>query len=152
MHKGIVSNNLFAYCDNNPVNKIDSKGNSALVIGAVNWWNPIGWVIGAIAAVVVVYTCVEIGIKAGKAISQIAKSKRTKIPSKLKKGDKVKTPTSHSSEFTKNKGGTFTHKKTGWKFGKSKDGHYGGDYWHAAPKNAKTGDYYNIGPKGNILG
>ena len=108
---GVVSNNLFAYCDNNPVNKTDRNGSFALAIGAVNWWNPIGWVIGAIAAVVLIYTCVEIGIRAGKAISQISKNKRTKIPSKLKSGSKVKTPTSHSSEFTKNKGAPIHIKK-----------------------------------------
>lgn len=26
----MVSNNLFAYCDNNPVNKADSNGNAAI--------------------------------------------------------------------------------------------------------------------------
>lgn len=44
MHKGIVSNNLFAYCDNIPVNKIDESGLiAANVIGAV-----IGGIVGAV--------------------------------------------------------------------------------------------------------
>lgn len=80
------------------------------------WWNPVGWLVGAFVAVVVIYTCVQIGIVAGKAVAQIAKSKRSKVPNKLKNGNKVKTPNSNPSEFQKNKGGTYTYKKTGWIF------------------------------------
>ncbi len=153
-----LSTNTFAYCDNNAINKNDSNGKFAAAAGALtgvalaNSWNPVGWVIGIFVAAVVVVTCVAIGIQNGKAIPQKAKSKRTKIPSKLKKGKKVKTPSTDKSEFGKPKKGIYTHKKTKWKFGKSKDGHFNGEpHWHAAPDNAKTGDYYNISLDGTIL-
>lgn len=141
------------YSNNVPTAKtLVSAVEMALVaVGTVNWWNPVGWIMWGIAAVVLIWTCVEIGIKAGKAVPQLSKGKRTKIPGKLKSGDKVKVPTTHGREFTKNKDDTYTHKKTGWKVGKAKDNHYGGEHWHAAPNKAKTGDYYNVGPNGNIL-
>ena len=41
---GVVSNNLFAYCDNNPVNNVDSTGHiAANIVGAV-----IGAIVGAV--------------------------------------------------------------------------------------------------------
>ena len=151
-----IGSNLYAYCLNNPVMNSDPSGHSSGVaimgglwaLGGSNSWNPFGWVI---IGVVTIVSCVAIGIWAGRAIAQLKANKRTKIPSGLKNGNKVKTPSSHSGEFTKNKDGTYTHKKTKWRMGKAKDGHYRGDHWHAAPKNGKTGDYYNIGPDGKIL-
>ena len=151
-----VDSNLYAYCLNNPVMYSDFNGHMAgtavlgglWIFGGSNSWNPLGWIILGFVAVV---SCVAIGIRAGKAISQIKANKRTKIPSGIKTGNRVKTPKSHPGEFTKNKDGTYTHKKTKWRIGKAKDGHYGGDHWHIAPNNAKTGDYYNIGPDGTIL-
>ena len=61
------------------------------------------------------------------------------------------TPASHKGEFSDKKRGKYTHKKTKWKFEKSKDGHYNGEHWHAYPENAQTGDYYNISPDGRVL-
>ena len=74
--------------------------------------------------------------------------KKTKIPSKLKVGNKVKTPDSHPSEFQKNKDGTFTHKKTKWIFKKD---FMHKDHWDASPKNGKQGDYQKISFDGRIL-
>ena len=81
---------------------------------------------------------------------QLKEKKRTKIPNKLKDGDKIKTPTDYGDEFTY-KNGTYTHKKTGWKVKKSKDKHYGEEHWHYSPKNGKTGNYYNVDKTGKII-
>lgn len=74
---------------------------------------------------------------------------KTEIPSKLKQGEKVKTPNTHPNEFTK-KGSKYIHNKTKWEFQKDKSGHRG-EHWDVSPKNGKTGDYYNISPDGRIL-
>ena len=150
-----LGGNLFAYCSNNAVMGYDPSGEfvcatSLALTAGTNFWNPVGWVLGALLAVAIVVTCVGIGIKAGQAIAQLSKNKRTKVPEKLKDKGKVKTPTSHPGEFTKKKDGTYEHNKSKWRFGRSKDGHRG-DHWHAAPKNAKTGDYQNVSPDGRIL-
>ena len=61
--QGILGNNMFAYCLNNPVNYEDSDGEMAAAAGALAWgvaagganaWNPAGWIIlgaTAIAAI-----------------------------------------------------------------------------------------------------
>ena len=76
---------------------------------------------------------------------------KSKIPSKLKNGNKVKTPDTHKGEFKKKNSGSYSHDKTGREYKKSKDGHYKGDHWHVSPKNGKTGDYYNVSPDGKVL-
>lgn len=110
------------------------------------WWKPLVAAALVVAAVALVVAAVTIIYNAKK------EKGKTKIPSKLKSGNKVKTPTSHKGEFTEPKGGKYTHRKTKWKFEKSRDGHYGGEHWHAYPENAQTGDYYNISPDGRVLG
>ena len=154
-----LSTNMFAYCENNVINLFDNYGNMAMTISvsvaATNWWNPVGWFAAAAAAIIcvyILYNCVSLGIKAGKAVAQLSKSKKTKIPEKLKKNGKVKTPDKYKNEFTDKGKGIFEHKKTKWKCGKSKDGHYNGKpHWHYSPKNAKTGDYYNVSPEGKVI-
>ncbi len=172
---------MFTYCENYPINRIDALGYSydqivanqvsitkilaifsvwlvdnlktglvkvagyvgkivAPIAAKLLWWKPMIMAIVIAAAVAIVVGLIAIYF-----------SKKTKIPNKLKSGKKVKTPKTHKGEFTKKKGGSYTHKKTGWEFEKSKDGHYNGDHWHARPKNGKTGDYYNIDLDGNIL-
>ncbi len=152
----IPSYNLFAYCENNPVNNEDPKGEfigiGALIFSGISYYIVATYIMKIFIAIVVVYTSIAIGIYLGKATSQIKTSKRTKIPGKIKSGNKVKTPVTHGGEFTKNKDGTYTHKKTKWKIGKAKDGHFNGaEHWHLAPNNGKTGDYYNVSPEGKII-
>ena len=152
-----LSTNMFAYCENNPINKQDKNGNmaAAATVAVVNWWNPIGWIVGGIVIIVsvcLIYNCISLGVKNGKAVPQLSKRKKTKIPSKLKKGNKVKTPDKYKDEFVYKKDGIFEHKKTKWKCGKSKDGHFNNkEHWHYSPKNGKTGDYYNVSPEGKVL-
>ena len=77
--------NLYAYCDNNPISRLDETGDvwqAALaggwVIGGSNAWNPVGWtVLGIITAVSVVY--------GAKKLYKFAKSKRGKARPELKK-------------------------------------------------------------------
>ncbi|MDR1156814.1 MAG: hypothetical protein LBK75_00690, partial [Oscillospiraceae bacterium] len=76
-------------------------------------------------------------------------AKKTAPPSKLKDGNKVKTPDTHPGEFQKNKDGSYTHKKTGWNFKKDPSEH-GGDHYDAKPPNGKTGDYQNVYPDGTV--
>ena len=111
------------------------------------WWKPIV----AIALVALAVALVVIAVSAVYNAKIAKKKGKTPIPSQLKNGSKVKTPTSHKGEFSNKKRGKYTHKKTKWKFEKSKDGHYNGEHWHAYPENAQTGDYYNISPDGRVL-
>lgn len=66
----------------------------------------------------------------------IIQNKKIPIPpSKLKDGDKVKTPDSHPNEFQKNKDGSYTHKKTGWEIKKDPTQH-GGPHWDVSPSRS----------------
>ncbi len=67
---GIFSTNLYAYCNNNPVNMSDFDGHFAeaaiiagTYIGTGNFWNPFGWIVlGVVTTVVIgygVYTVVN---------------------------------------------------------------------------------------------
>ncbi len=54
--QGIIGHNMFAYCEDNPVNKLDPAGHVAvpIAVAAANSWNPAGWgvlllLIGALA-------------------------------------------------------------------------------------------------------
>ena len=77
--------NLYAYCDNNPISRLDETGDvwqAALaggwVIGGSNAWNPVGQtVLGIITAVSVVY--------GAKKLYKFAKSKRGTAQPELKK-------------------------------------------------------------------
>lgn len=66
------------------------------------------------------------------------------------KNGRVKTPNTHPNEFNKNKDGSYTHKKTGWKFKKDPSNHRG-PHWDAMPPRGKEGDYQNVSPDGRIL-
>ena len=81
-------------------------------------------------------------------IYQSITATKTKIPNKLKDGDKVKTPESHPDEFIKNSDGSYTHRKTKWVFKKDT---FHKDHWDVSPKNGKTGNYHNVSFDGRIL-
>ena len=70
-------------------------------------------------------------------------------PSKLKDGDKVKTPDSHPGEWSKNKKGRYRHRKTGW-FAKKDPSNHGGPHWDINPPRGSG--HINVGPDGNIFG
>ena len=158
-----LSTNMFAYCENNAINLFDRNGDVGetvlTYVIVTNWWNVVGWIAAGI--VILVGVCVAIyylsnypslGVKNGKAVPQLSKTKKTKIPEKLKKNGKVKTPDKYKNEFTDKGKGIYEHKKTKWRCGKANDGHFNGKpHWHYAPKNAKTGNYYNVSPEGKVL-
>ena len=74
----VLSYNLYSYCENDPINKVDYNGNAAAAImvsssvlstfiswlgtiGGVNWWNPVGWIIaGVIALGAITYAAVKL--------------------------------------------------------------------------------------------
>ena len=60
--QGLIGNNMFAYCINNPVRYVDSNGGMATeaVVVATNWWNPLGWVIAGVLVVECVVLAVEV--------------------------------------------------------------------------------------------
>ena len=96
----------------------------------------------------------ELGEHLANMIGNLAKDyniylAKQKVPSKVKDGDKVKTPDSHPDEFQKNKDGSYTHKPTGWKI---KDDHsrHGGKHWDLSPPSGRG--HLNVGPAGNIFG
>ena len=55
---------MFAYCENNPVNMVDNSGTDAISLvvggyisassslGCANIWNPIGWAVLGVTAIV----------------------------------------------------------------------------------------------------
>ncbi len=66
----LLGSNLFVYCRNNPVNFYDRSGYSATAVatgiaaaGAANFWNPVGWTILAIAAVVTTAAIIYYGVQ-----------------------------------------------------------------------------------------
>ncbi len=52
----IIGYNMFAYCNNNPVNLIDENGCMAVAatIAVTNCWNPIGWIAAGVIVVGIV--------------------------------------------------------------------------------------------------
>ena len=56
--QGLLSTNMFAYCENNPVNKFDPTGNFALTatLGGIALWKIGGVIVGAVTALVIADT------------------------------------------------------------------------------------------------
>ena len=67
--QGIVGNNMFAYCINNPVIYADYEGEMAgslaatlpmfAAVGGSNSWNPVGWVILGVTVVAIVICVIK---------------------------------------------------------------------------------------------
>jgi hypothetical protein len=79
----------------------------------------------------------------------LANNKIPEAPSKLKNGDKVKTPESHKNEWSRNRDGSYTHGKTGWNAKQDRSGH-GGPHWDMKPPRGSG--HINVGSNGNIFG
>lgn len=88
--QGILGNNMFAYCLNNPVNYEDSDGEMAAAAGALAWgaaagganaWNPAGWIIlgaTAIAAIgILVIPWDSVGQSISKGWNEVKSSARS---------------------------------------------------------------------------
>ena len=92
----LLLGNIHFYCNNNPINSIDSNGCFALAatagglfaVGATNSWNPAGWVLLAVAATVVVVGVCAVAIEASNSKS-VEKAKK-KANKKTLKDLKVK--------------------------------------------------------------
>ena len=143
--------NWYIYAGNNASKYIDPSGESyGLTWGASTWWLagadgplPIGDML--VVGVTLFGATIDIGIHFAK-----GKAKDPEPPSKLKEGDKVKTPDSHPEEWSKNKDGSYTHNKTGWNAERAKGGgRHGGDHWDFSPKTGSG--HINVGPAGNIF-
>lgn len=82
------------YCNNNPINNVDSSGNFAITAtagtlaaaGAVNGWNPAGWILLAVAATVLVigYCAISIEIANSHTIEKTKKKSSTRTLSDVK--------------------------------------------------------------------
>ena len=77
--QGILGNNMFAYCLNNPVNYEDSDGEMAATAGALacgvaaggaNAWNPAGWIILGATAIAAIGILVIPWDNVGQSISK----------------------------------------------------------------------------------
>ena len=77
--QGILGNNMFAYCLNNPVNYEDSDGEMAATAGALAWgvaagganaWNPAGWIILGATAIAAIGILVIPWDNVGQSISK----------------------------------------------------------------------------------
>ena len=88
--QGILGNNMFAYCLNDPVNYEDSDGEMAAAAGALacwaaaggaNAWNPVGWIIlgaTAITAIgILVITWDSVGQSISKGWNEVKSSARS---------------------------------------------------------------------------
>ena len=160
-----ISYKPFAYCKNNPINYSDPTGTVAITATATALGVSASTLVASAVILILIVdlaTGGKVVLTFSEALVIIAESvydniqfnkqnKKTKVPSKLKDGDKVKTPDSHPGEFQKNKDGSYTHKKTKWTFKKDKSNHHGEPHWDASPKNGKEGDYHNIGLDGKLL-
>ena len=152
--------NWYVYGNQNPIVYADYTGESVTLVicGVVFTAKEIALIGGSIMAIgylgsVVFRNAFNTAIEAGKNIREAiiyakGKAKAPKPSSKLLDDDKVKTPDSHPDEFNKNKDGSYTHKKTKWKF-KPDYSRHGGDHWDASP-DGKTGNYINVNPDGTI--
>ena len=147
--------NRYVYCRNNPIKYIDPTGKSLVIAGIAISGELLallgtGIVIFAYLASKAFVSAFTTAINTGKSIRDSiiyakGKAKDPTPPSKLKDGDKVKTPDTHPDEFKKKKDGSYEHKKTGWKFKKDYSRH-GGDHWDASP-DGKSGNYINVNPR-----
>lgn len=134
--------NWYIYGNNNPVIYADENGESIIIAG-VAISNEVAALIGT-GTVILGYLASKAfvdafvsSIKQKKSIIDSikfakGKAKKPNPPSKLKNGDKVKTPDTHPEEFTKDKGSSsYTHKKTKWKF--KKDTLHNDGHWDVSP-------------------
>ena len=106
-----LSTNMFAYCENNPVNSRDNDGLCGEVLagvwiaGASNSWNPVGWVIIGVTTVAVAGYCIYKYAnynpdpyarpnqkKQGRELKNKARKKSTWKPRKSPKKPKKHTP------------------------------------------------------------
>ena len=138
----LVSANLFAYCNNNPVMYSDPTGMCAAAISlstpafyafvewlsaiaAADWWNPVGWVLAAVlAAGVITWAAVSYYHKyQEKVIDKIEQ----KVPSKLKlKDGRIDLRKFNNSNGPKlPKGGRGKLGPMGWYIAKDLDNHKG---------------------------
>ena len=150
--------NRYVYCRNNPIKYIDPSGESLTIAGIVISGKALailgsGIMIFAYLASEAFINAFTEAVKLGKSIWDSityakGKAKDPTPPSKLKDGDKVKTPKTHPDEFNKKKDGTYEHKKTGWQF-KPDYSRHGGDHWDASP-DGKSGNYINVNLDGTI--
>lgn len=146
---GVLGTNMFSYCNNNPVMYVDPTGENSAV-NTANQSQPLGIIEWFLAVYMAILTVLALPRSTVTSTSPLIESSKTKIPSKLKDGDKVKTPDTHPDEFEKIKGtDKYMHKKTKWEF--KKDRLHNRDHWDARPRNGKTGDYHNINLDGTIL-
>lgn len=107
-------------------------------------------VIVVLAIAVATYVAVKAVQQSKTKSSNNKKQKKTSIPSKLRVGNKVKTPDTHPKELKNGRNGEKIHTRTNWRAKIDRSGHRG-RHWDMRPPNGKTGDYYNVRPDGVIF-
>ena len=150
------SGNLYVYCISNPALYCDKLGkNICLANGtaatAIEYAQEISQMDGPLPyADFIAIIIILIGLLCEAVDSvKVARKAPPAPPSKLKDGEKVKTPDTHPDEWTKNKDGSYTHSKTGWNAKKDKSQH-GGPHWDMKPP--KDSGHINVSPDGRIFG
>ena len=154
------SGNLYVYCINSPALYCDKLGKNISVANgaaetAMEYAQEISQIDGPLPyADCVAVVVILIGLLYDAVICitdsvKIARKAPPAPPSKLKDGEKVKTPDTHPDEWTKNKDGSYTHSKTGWNAKKDKSQH-GGPHWDMKPP--KDSGHINVSPDGRIFG
>ena len=140
--------NLYAYCANNPINYVDPSGHTAEVVlysyGAVNWWNPSGWV--TLGAAVIISGSILYATYAGT--KYITEKHRMNSNSKVNKNTRVKKSLKFNrgrKGRSKNGGGHLKDRATSKGFNVKDKGRI--DVEYRSVNSEKTGIHYHT-PKG----
>ena len=111
--QGFLGYNMFAYCINNPVMQVDYYGDFAAeaTVAALNWWNPVGWILAAVVAIEVAVIVTVVVVEAVKYVDDAIDRAIVDSKTKTAGGGQAKTTPSTSTPASPNNGNNKNNKK-----------------------------------------